>query len=136
MQLRAGVCRPEDLACAVAAPVIAVHPERDEAVVHAGAVHLAKERLPDASTGGESYGGLMALDAGGFATLLPGWSLARLSQEHGVLRARTPAARADLASLRPGDLVLVAPVHACLTCEQFASYLTTTGQILPRYRRE
>jgi D-serine deaminase-like pyridoxal phosphate-dependent protein len=136
MQLDHGVCREEDLACAVAAPVISVHPERHEAVIHAGAVHLAKEGLDGAGGAEHCYGRLQALGAAGLGGLLPGWSLVRLSQEHGVLGASSAPARASLAGLRPGALVLVAPVHSCLSCEQFGSYLTTDGEVLPRYRRD
>jgi D-serine deaminase-like pyridoxal phosphate-dependent protein len=63
--------------------------------------------------------------------LIEGWSLVSLSQEHGVL-----AADSDVTRLRPGDLVLVAPVHACLTCEQYSAYHTLGGVELPRYRRD
>jgi D-serine deaminase-like pyridoxal phosphate-dependent protein len=129
MQLDAGACTVADLACAVACPVIGVYPGRGEAVVHAGAVHLSKERLDD------GYGRLLGLTDGGFGDLLPGWTVAGLSQEHGVLAATGEAARAQLADLRPGDRVLIAPVHACLTGEQFGSYRTLDGAELPRYRR-
>ena len=43
--------------------------------------------------------------------------------------------RAWTTSSRPGDVVLVAPVHSCLTCEQFATYRTLDGEVLPRMRR-
>lgn len=131
MQLAAGVCTQADLACAVACPVIGVYPERHEALVHAGAVHLSLESLPS----DRSHGRLLGIDGDGFATLLEGWSVGALSQEHGRLVALTDTARRELADLQPGDLVLIAPVHACLTCEQFDRYWTLDGQELPRYRR-
>ncbi|MEZ4389292.1 MAG: hypothetical protein R3D98_17230 [Candidatus Krumholzibacteriia bacterium] len=127
MQLAAGICRADDLACAVAAPVIGVYPDRRELVVHAGAVHLSKEAL--AGPAGPVYGRLLTLADRGFGALVEDAALVRLSQEHGVIRC-------DLApDLRPGDLVLIVPVHACLACEQFGAYLTTTGRKLGRYRR-
>ncbi len=133
MQLMAGACEPEDLACAVAAPVIGVYPDRGEAVLHAGAVHLSRESLDTPQ--GPLLGRLFTLDRDGFGHLLCGWSLRALSQEHGVLRAESPAARAELASLQPGSLVLVAPVHSCLTCEQFAEYRSLAGERIGRFRR-
>ncbi len=133
MQLTAGACEEDDLACAVAAPVIGVHPDRAEAVIHAGAVHLSRDAL--AGPGGPEFGRLLALGPGGFGGLLPGWRLRALSQEHGVVRAEDPAARAELASLVPGMLLLVAPVHSCLACEQFAGYHTVAGERIGRYRR-
>ena len=133
MQLVAGACTEEGLACAVGCPVIGVYPERGEVVVHAGAVHLSKERLTDLH--GDCFGCLMSLDEGGFGGLFADWSLTKLSQEHGVVAARGKAADDQLRKLRPGDLVLVAPVHSCLTCEQFGSYRTLDGEVLFRYRR-
>jgi D-serine deaminase-like pyridoxal phosphate-dependent protein len=133
MQLTAGACDEDDLACAVACPVIGVYPQRDEVLLHAGSVHLSCESL---TIGGRTvHGRLLGLDPTGFTRLVPGWEIAGLSQEHGRLRARSPQARAELPALQPGDLVLVAPVHACLTCEQFSRYWTLDGQELPRYRR-
>lgn len=133
MQLAIGACGEHDLACAVACPVIGVYPGRDEIVVHAGAVHLSRESLPG---GGRTlYGRLLGLDSNGFAGLLTGWEVSGLSQEHGTIAARAESAQAELGLLRPGDLVLVAPVHACLTCEQFGGYRTLDGEVLARYRR-
>jgi D-serine deaminase-like pyridoxal phosphate-dependent protein len=134
MQLSLGTCTQDDLACAVACPVIGVYPERHEAAVHAGAVHLSKEHL-SGTDGRAIFGRLIGLSADGFTSLLPGWDVASLSQEHGLIAARTQQARHGLAAVKPGDLVLVAPVHACLTCEQFTSYLTLDGEIISRYRR-
>ena len=133
MQLVVGACTEEGLACAVGCPVIGVYPERGELVVHAGAVHLSMERLADLH--GDCFGCLMSLDESGFGRLLADWSLTKLSQEHGVVVARGNAADDQLRKLRPGDLVLVAPVHSCLTCEQFASYRALDGEVLYRYRR-
>lgn len=134
MQLAIGACAETDLACAVACPVIGVYPQRGEAIVHAGAVHLSSERLDAA--GRAIFGRLLGLSKEGFAGLLAGWEVTGLAQEHGRLYAGTERAKAELAELRPGDLVLIAPVHACLTCEQFASYLTLEGEVLTRYRRD
>jgi len=133
MQLAAGICAESDLACAVACPVIGVYPDRGEAALHAGAAHLSRENLARGRT--EEFGRLITLDENGFASLVAGWSVSRLSQEHGLLSARGESARAQLAKLEPGDLVLVVPVHACLACEQFASYRTIDGGELPRLRR-
>jgi D-serine deaminase-like pyridoxal phosphate-dependent protein len=134
MQLACGACGEADLACAVACPVIGVYPRRAEAVVHAGAAHLSCESLP--LDGRRIFGRLLGLGPRGFAGLLPGWEMAGLSQEHGRLAARTQTARDQLARLAPGDLVLVVPVHACLACEQFGSYRTLAGEVLPRWRRD
>jgi len=127
MQVQAGVCTGEQVACAVACPVVATYADR--MVVHGGAVHLAKERLEDAR--GPWYGELMTLDDAGFAALRRDRRVTGLSQEHGVI-----ACCGQDHELAPGDVVLVAPVHSCLTCEQFATYRTLDGEVLTRMRRE
>ena len=112
MQLAIGSCGPGDLAAAVACPVIGVYPERREIVIHGGAVHLSKESLagPD---GKPCYGRLGTVAGDGFGEVLSGTVLTGLSQEHGVVRC--DAGLAD--GLVPGDLVLVWPVHSCLSCD-------------------
>ncbi len=126
MQVHAGVCPASRLACAVACPVLATYADR--VVIHGGAVHLAKERLEDAR--GAWYGELMTLDDAGFGALQRDRRVTGLAQEHGVI-----AGRGLDDQLAPGDVVLVAPVHSCLTCEQFAVYRTLDGEMLPRMRR-
>jgi D-serine deaminase-like pyridoxal phosphate-dependent protein len=133
MQRDAGACADDELACAVACPVIGTYPDRGEIVVHAGAVHLSREALPGSR--GPRFGELLTLAGRSFGPTRADWPVRSLSQEHAVVEATSPAAREELPDLAPGDLVLVAPVHSCLTCEQFGAYLTLGGERLARYRR-
>ncbi|MBD3223073.1 alanine racemase [bacterium] len=128
MQLASGVCSERDLACAVAAPVIGVYPDQRRVVVHAGAVHLSKDALQRPE--GPMYGRLLTMNATGFDRLADEGVLVSLSQEHGTVAL---ASEGTTRAYEPGDLVLIAPVHSCLTCEQFGSYLTVAGERLARY---
>ncbi len=130
MQARLGVCREEDIALALACPVVGLYPERGEAVVHGGAVHLGKESLPGAD-GEPIFGYLASLEEGSFGRVDHEAPLVGLSQEHGILRL--PAER--LLSLTLGQTVCILPVHACLAAEQHAGYLTLDGRVLPRLER-
>lgn len=132
MQVHAGVCTGEQVACAVACPVVATYADR--VIVHGGAVHLAKERLEDAR--GAWYGELMTLDDAGFGVLQRHRRVTGLSQEHGVIAGRGQDHEFADDELAPGDVVLIVPVHSCLTCEQFATYRTLDGELLTRMRRE
>ncbi len=114
MQLQIGSCGAEQLAAAVACPVIGVYPERQQVVLHGGAVHLSKEHLLDPD-GVASYGCLGTVTAAGLGTVVPGARLVSLSQEHAVVEL-APAAADLMTDLVPGDLALVWPVHSCLTC--------------------
>ena len=106
VQSRLGACRPEDIACCFAAPVLEVQPSRGRVVLHAGWVQLGKDQLDDGS-----YGHLAPLLDGekNWGNVVPGAKMIKLSQEHGT--AEVP--KFWLERLRPGDMVGVLPVHAC-----------------------
>ena len=138
MQLAIGSCRAEQLACAVACPVVGLYPERGRLVVHGGAVHLGKERL-EGCTAGESYGRLGTLvmnetEEGGpqlaMGEVLDDLPVVELSQEHGVVAVPPAMGEEVFGNLSIGDLVLVWPVHSCLTCDLYDAYLTLDEDIL------
>jgi D-serine deaminase-like pyridoxal phosphate-dependent protein len=121
-QYSIGACAAEDIAVALACPVVAKHPERSEAVIYGGAIHLSKDWMPG---GGPVRHGLIALpDGTGWGSPLEGAYVDRLSQEHGIIHLEA----GDLARLRIGDLVCVLPVHSCLTVQVMGEYLTLEGK--------
>jgi len=116
-----GACQWSDIAVALACPVIALHPERGEAVVYGGAIHLSKDFYDRPE--GPIYG-LVSLPKGQrWTPPLEGAWVDRVSQEHGVLRLQPR----DLANLRVGDLVCILPAHSCLTAQCMRRYLTIDG---------
>jgi D-serine deaminase-like pyridoxal phosphate-dependent protein len=121
-QYTLGSCAAEDIAVALACPVVAKHPERSEAVVYGGAIHLSKDWMPGE---GPIRHGLVALPVGvGWGSPLAGAYVDRLSQEHGVIHLEGE----DLDRLRIGDLMCVLPVHSCLTVQVMGEYLTLEGK--------
>lgn len=127
MQYVFGSCREEDIAVAVAAPVVANYPDRREVILYAGAVHLGKETIAHPH-GGADYGHIAPLiDAGWGASFDDVW-LRSLSQEHGIVHATPEAYARHLASLKPGDLVAVLPIHSCLTADLLKEYVTMDGR--------
>jgi D-serine deaminase-like pyridoxal phosphate-dependent protein len=113
MQWQLGVCSLHDIAVAVAAPVVALHPERNEIVVYTGAVHLSKE-VAHCPAGKPHYGMVvMPEPTGRWKIPEEPVYLRRISQEHGVI-ATDEALSWRLA---PGDLVGILPVHSCLTAD-------------------
>ncbi|MEL6821572.1 MAG: alanine racemase [Calditrichota bacterium] len=107
MQEDIGSCKREDIAVAVACPVLAVHSDRGEVVIHGGAVHLSKE-VRKYNNGQANYGVAYPITEKGWDLTKTGADIIRLSQEHGIM------ARPDGWSVLPGDLVAVLPVHSCL----------------------
>lgn len=125
-QLHLGTCKEKDIAVAVACPVVARHPEREEVVVYGGAIHLSVDRLSD--QGRTIFGFVAQPDSNdGWGQLIPGAYTARLSQEHGVIHLPSSV----LEKVRVGDLLFVIPAHSCLTVTALGEYLTLDGEIIP-----
>lgn len=135
MQLHLGTCAPEDIALHIRCPVVASYPQRNQIVVHGGAVHLSKEQL--LVNGGRWAFGLVADSTYPFGlSVFSGQdSLTKrekpmlvkaLSQEHGIIEATAQQAE----RIRPGQSLPIIPVHACLTASQFASYRETKSKHL------
>ena len=107
-----GSCFPQDVAVAVACPVVGIYPERSEAVVYGGAVHLSKQSLtlPD---GRVTYGAVYRMRGNRWEGFLDGATVPSLTQEHGLVRMSPE----DLGALRLGDLLFICPVHSCLAAD-------------------
>jgi D-serine deaminase-like pyridoxal phosphate-dependent protein len=129
MQARLGSCRDDDIAVAIACPVVGTHPERKQVVLYGGAVHLSKDGMRD-ERGRTVYGYLAHTVADSWGAPERRAPIVSLSQEHGIVELDD-----DLAcDLRVGDLVTVLPIHSCLTSDLYTEYRTPTGEHIPRRR--
>ncbi len=129
MQWNTGACSEDDLAVAVACPVVAKHAERQEVVIYGGAVHLSKEFIAISDEHGTRtpiYGCVAWPETGGWGPVLNGVYVSRLSQEHGVIQATEQF----FEKARIGDLVVVLPVHSCLTVNLLRPYHLLNGTTL------
>jgi D-serine deaminase-like pyridoxal phosphate-dependent protein len=132
MQWTQGVCETHELAAAAVCPVVGLYPQRGQIAIHGGAVHLSREFL--AGPHGKSvfgYLGTMSMNENGAIDqrVLTDLPVISLSQEHGIVEFKGPN-RQHLENLEIGDLVLVWPVHSCLTCDLSREYRTTSGNVL------
>lgn len=97
----------EDQAIRVATEVCSVYPERNEAIVNAGVIALARETsiFP------------------GFARVVdkPNWNVARMSQEHGIL-ACSDSTGSVTKDFELGQRVYLHINHACITAAAFHVY--------------
>jgi D-serine deaminase-like pyridoxal phosphate-dependent protein len=125
MQVQIGSCAAGDVAVAVACPVVARHPDRETVIVYGGAVHLSTDFLPSAT--GRNYGAIALPTADGWTDPVPDCYVQSVSQEHGVIRA----SRILLDEVKVGDVLMILPVHSCLTVNQFRAYRTPSGESLP-----
>lgn len=125
MQAYSGICSYKDIAVAVACPVVDLHPERSEFVIHGGAVHFSKEFVLEAN-GEKNYGLICTQTQNGWSLPVSEVYIKSLSQEHGIVKASNDFIR----NLNIGDLVFVLPIHSCLTVQCYNSYLTLYGKTL------
>ncbi|MCD4752861.1 MAG: alanine racemase [Anaerolineaceae bacterium] len=125
MQLAIGSCTAEQISVALACPIVALHPERNEVVIYGGAIHLSKESHPYENQ--PSVFGLPALPTKtGWGAPLTGGYIRSLSQEHGVVRL----APEHLSSLKIGDLLMILPAHSCLALQAMRTLKTLDGRII------
>lgn len=120
-QVAIGSCQPGQIAVALACPVVALHPERDEMVIYGGGVHLSKDFLPTPS--GVSYGQLAHPTEKGWGAPVEGVWIKSLSQEHGIVHL--PSALQS--SYKVGDWVYVLPIHSCMTANLMKNFLSLSG---------
>lgn len=128
-QFAIGSCSEEQIAVAVACPVVAKHQERQELIIYGGAVHLSKDVLMQSfELWGEkpTYGAIALPEDSGWGPILPNAYVAGISQEHGVVKA----SQEIFARVNVGDLLMVIPVHSCLTANLLRKYVTFEGEII------
>jgi len=110
MQYSIGSCTLDDIAVAIACPVVAVHPERNEAVIYGGAAHLSKESLMH--EGKFVFGLAVKYDRNVWNCNIPFGFVTSLSQEHGIIRINKDV------KLQSGELIAILPVHSCLAVHE------------------
>jgi D-serine deaminase-like pyridoxal phosphate-dependent protein len=123
MQYKIGSCDPDDIAVAMACPVIARYPERNEFVIYGGAVHFSKDHIVN-KNGDIVYGIMVDLREDHWKFIGEQVYLSSVSQEHGIVK--TP--KEIIRSFDLGDTIGIIPVHSCLTAACMGSYVTLTGE--------
>ena len=122
MQYQFGACSIEDIAVALACPIVAKYPDRGQVVIYGGAVHFSKEFLINKNNH-KSYGQVVTLNNTGWQYAGEENFLSGLSQEHGIINLGSKM----MNSVEVGDLIGVLPVHSCLTASCMKGFLTLDG---------
>jgi D-serine deaminase-like pyridoxal phosphate-dependent protein len=125
-----GSCQLDQIAVAMACPVVAKAPERNEIVIYGGGIHLSKDRVQRSD--GTTVFGMVAdwVDNSWKAIDEEATFVRGLSQEHGVIR--TTAER--LASAKIGDLIPILPVHSCMAADLMKEVHTLEGEHISMLR--
>ena len=124
MQKEIGACTHEQIAIAMACPVVAIYPERNEVIVHGGGVHFSKDFLKT-EDGAIYFGELVKLTSQGWEQTTRPVYVKSLSQEHGILAVPDQ----EIQEIKIGDVLGILPVHACLTADAMGEYVTLDGSL-------
>lgn len=122
MMMDLGVCSAEEIAVAVACPVVARYPDRGEVIIYGGAVHLSKQMIQHENQSVYGYVAMPEMD--GWRFLGKENYVRALSQEHGILKME----QVHLSGVEIGDLLYILPVHSCLAVDVLGKYLTLEGK--------
>ncbi len=124
-QVKLGVCKENDIALGIACPVISKNLKRHEVVIYGGAIHLSKDFLQTENKI-KFFGKVTELNENGWGETQPGTYVANLSQEHGVIKmGKNLINKVDI-----GDILLILPVHSCLTANLYSDLYTLQGEKL------
>ena len=124
-----GCCEPVDVGVTVLATVVSHQPGASYFVVDAGALELSKDPGP-AHVGPQAMGAVVGA---------PELTVATLSQEHGLIRAASPAEIEGRFAV--GTQLELVPNHSCLTVAHFDEYHVVRGrgeegQVVDRWKVE
>jgi len=131
MQVIIGTCAAEDVAVALACPVVTKNAARNQIVVYGGGVHLSKDSFVDRK-GRTTFGAVCLPTDTGWSTPFEDTYVVSLSQEHGVLQV----APQDFDRIQIGELVCILPVHSCMTADLMKSVVTFDGEEIPMLHLE
>jgi len=126
-----GSCSIDNIAVALICPVIDVYPERGEAIIRGGIVHLSKDStaLPDQT---KSFGLVCPFNGETWELPYDGLWLKSISQEHGVIAS----SKSELINaLKPGQLIAILPIHSCLTLDTMGELYLSDGTCIPTMRK-
>jgi D-serine deaminase-like pyridoxal phosphate-dependent protein len=130
MQEKLGACTEDEIAVAVACPVVGKYKDRNQLAVYGGAVHLSPACVVDES-GKQVFGYATSLENETFGSINKNAPVIALSQEHGVVQIEASL----LNRIEPGNLLPIYPVHSCLTCSLHKEYRTLGGTPISRIQK-
>lgn len=129
MQLRLGSNTEVQIAVAMACPIVTIHKERNEIVIYGGGIHFSKDRSENEK---ESviYGRVVEKKDHGWGNIIPEMYVKSLSQEHGIVSVP----EIKISDYKVGDILLIMPVHSCMTADCMKEYLTLDKKVISMMR--
>jgi D-serine deaminase-like pyridoxal phosphate-dependent protein len=121
MQVQIGDCSYNDIAVAMACPIVSIHKDRNQIVIYGGGIHFSKDRIE--KNGTLVFGEVAKSNGSTWHDVIPNMYLKALSQEHGVVSVP----ETEINNYNIGDIIYVLPVHSCMTADLMKRYTTTEG---------
>jgi len=125
MQEKLGSCTEDEIAVAVACPVVGKYKDRNQIVVYGGAVHLSTAHILD-ENGKKVFGYVTSLQNQSFGPINRKAPVTSLTQEHGIIQADDRLYN----EIGIGETLLAFPAHSCLTCNLYKEYKTLKGEVV------
>ena len=116
-----GSCGISDIALTVLCTVIAHQKTNRTLIVDAGGLALSKDRSTQVLPADCGYGLVCDAEKG---TVLPGWIVEAVHQEHGEISSAQPI---DFATYPIGSQLRILPNHSCMTAAAYSSYHVFPG---------
>lgn len=130
-QTKINSCQESEIAVAVYCPIVAKYPERNQLLIHGGAVHFSKDSF--INNDGKPYFGVVAQKLEhGWGTPLSRNTLSSISQEHGIVSCTTDF----FEQTEVGDIIPILPIHSCLTADLMGKYTTLEGTVIDHMTRK
>lgn len=110
MQVQIGSCSPNEIAIYMECPVIEKFPDRNQVLMHGGAVHFSKEsiKIDDYLSYGEPMLEYLSEET----------YVKNLSQEHGIIQCSPGVFN----KIEIGKKIQIFPIHSCLTADLMRKY--------------
>jgi D-serine deaminase-like pyridoxal phosphate-dependent protein len=124
MQVQIGDCTYNDIAVAMACPIVTIHKDRNQMIIYGGGIHFSKDSIEE--NGKLVFGKVAKSNGSSWGDVIPNMYLKGLSQEHGVVVV--PPTLIDQYNI--GDLIYVLPIHSCMTADLMKRYTTTKGNTI------
>ena len=113
-----------EIAIAMACPIVAKHIGRNEIVVYGGGIHFSKDRIEDPENG-IIFGRVVEKKGKSWGACVPKMFLKSLSQEHGIVSVP----KAIINDYKIGDLLWILPVHSCMAADLMKEFHTADGEV-------
>lgn len=131
MQLQLGSNAEEDIAVAMACPIVSIHKERNEMIIYGGGIHFSKESCENEADG-IIFGKVVENKTDGWGNFIPGMYIKSLSQEHGIVTVPEE----EISKYKIGDILMILPVHSCMTADCIKGYVTFDDRKIAMMKRE